>query len=260
MKREIRVVDEKRGWICITGEDERFYGRPVSVDGTEKNRRMDYVPNVTWIAGCYPKGERFVRWVGSVGNEVAQDAKESGGEKGTKVHKAISALLRGEDVNLQTSVFENRDGIPEPLNAKEAGCVYWFVEWFRETNPQVIAFDFTVWSEKWKYAGTVDLYCIINGIHWIVDFKVSPNIYVSHEIQVSAYKFADVRFPKNTRLAILQVGYEKNKKQKYKFTRVRDQFRLFMAAYRIWKNECGDQGPYQREYPVSLSLNLEGRS
>ena len=209
---------------------------------------------MTWIAGHYPKDERFVRWVGNLGNEGAREAKETGGERGSKVHQAISVLLRGGEVNFRNSLFENRDGKPEDLNAKEVGCVCSFAEWFRATRPEVIAFDFTVWSEKYHYAGTVDLYCRINGVPWIVDFKVSPNIYPSYEIQVSAYKFADAAFPKGTRLAILQVGYEKNKKQKYKFTRIKSQFRLFTAAYRIWKNECGDARPYQREYPLTVSL------
>ena len=255
MKREIRVVDD-RGMLCITGEDERFYARPVSADGTAENRKMEYVPSVTWISGYYPKDDRFTSWVGRVGNEAAREAKENGGEKGTKVHQAISALLKGGTVHLTESRFENRDGEPEELNAKEVACIYWFIQWFEEARPEVIAFDFTVWSEKYHYPGTVDLYCHIKGIPWIVDFKVSPSIYPSYELQVSAYKFADVRFPPNTRLAILQIGYEKNKKQKYKFTRVKAQFTLFMAAYRIWKNECGDTRPYQREYPISLSLNL----
>lgn len=254
MKREVRIVDTERGIVQITGEDERFYGRSVSVDGTEENRAMDYVPSVTFIAGCYPKGDRFVRWVGSVGNEAAEFAKEAGGEKGSKVHQAISVLLAGGTVNFRDSLFTNRDGEPEDLNAKEVGCVYWFHQWFLDTRPEVIAFDFTVWSEKHRYAGTVDLYCRINGVPYIVDFKVSPNIYPSHEIQVSAYKLADAGFPKNTRLAILQLGYEKNKKQKYKFTRVPDQFTLFMSTYRIWKKEFGDARPYQREYPLEISL------
>lgn len=255
MKREIRIVDSKRGLICVTCEDERFYARPVSVDGTAQNRKMEYVPSVTWIAGMYPKDERFTRWVGNIGNEAAREAKEAGGQKGSKVHQAISALLRGGTVNFQTSLFENRDGTAEDLSAKECLCVLTFHEWFLATRPEVIAFDFTVWSEKYRYAGTVDLYCRIDGIPWIVDFKVSPSIYPSYEIQVSAYKFADAMFPKNTRLAILQLGYEKNKKQKYKFTRVKEQFTLFMSAYRIWKKECGDVHPYQREFPLEVSLS-----
>jgi hypothetical protein len=255
VRREIREVDAARGILCLTGEDERFYARPVSIDGTAENRRMEYVPSVTWIAGYYPKDERFTRWVGNVGNEAAREAKEGGGEKGSKVHQAISALLMGGEINLRDSLFENRNGEPEALNAKEVGCVYWFTEWFAEARPEVLAFDFTVWSEKYRYAGTVDLYCRINGIPWIVDFKVSPNIYPSYELQVSAYKFANASFPPNTRLAILQLGYEKNKKPKYTFTRVKSQFSLFMATYRIWKNECGEARPYQREYPISLTLN-----
>lgn len=263
MKRDIRevVTIDGRQLIQITGEDQRFYAKSVSVDGTEENRRMEYVPSVTWIVSKYPKDERFTSWVGRVGNEAAREAKESGGEKGSKVHQAISVLLAGGSVNFQESMFENRDGEPEELNAKEVSCVYWFAEWFKATRPEVIAFDFTVWNEKWRYAGTVDLYCRIRGKNgawtpYIVDFKVSPNIYPSYELQVSAYKFAELSFPKNTRLAILQLGYEKNKKQKYKFTRVNSQFELFLSTYRIWKKEHGDERPYQREYPVEISLDI----
>lgn len=256
MRREIREVDAERGILQITTEDQRFYGRKVSAEKTGK-KFWDFVPSVTWISGYYPKNERFMQWRGRVGNEAAEEAKEAGGEKGSKAHQAIKCLLEGGTIDCQNSLFEGRDGERSDLNAAELECVMSFIDWFEKTRPEVIAFEFTVWSEKYRYAGTVDLYCRINGIPWIVDFKVSGQIYPSMEIQVSAYKFADARFPANTRLAILQLNYKLNKKQKYKFTRIKQQFVLFLSIRRAWQKECEGIQPYQKDFPLTLSLSPE---
>lgn len=256
MRRETRIVDSERGILQITTEDQRFYGKEVSAEkGGAKF--WDFVPSVTWISGYYPKNDRFIRWVGRVGTEQADEAKEAGGEKGSKAHQAIKVLLQGGTIDCQLSMFEDRDGRQSPLNAAEIECVMSFIDWLEKTRPEIIAFEFTVWSEKYRYAGTVDLYCRIKGIPWIVDFKVSSQIYPSMEIQVSAYKFADVMFPANTRLAILQLNYKHNKKQKYKFTRIKQQFILFLSIRRAWQKECEGIQPYQKDFPLTLSLSQE---
>lgn len=253
MKIETREVDHERGIVRWTTEDQRFYSRKGKDSGPMVI--WDFVPSVTWICGFYYKGPRFIEWVGRVGNEAANEAKEAGGEKGSKSHQAIGVLLAGGTINIETSVFENRDGKPEPLTADEIECVLSFSEWFKKNRPEVIAYEFTVWSEKHRYAGTVDLYCIINRIHWIIDFKVSANVYVSHEIQVSAYKYAEPgRFPKNTRLGILQLNFKRNKKQKYKLTRVKDQFRLFLSTMRVWAKETEGIQPFQKDFPLEIKL------
>lgn len=254
MKRETRTVDAERGILQITTQDQRFYGRQISAD-MGKSKFWDFAASVTWISGYYPKNDRFIRWVGKVGTEQAEEAKEAGGEKGSKVHQAIKVLLEGGTIDCQNSLFEGRDGERSDLNAAELECVMSFIEWFEKTRPEVIAFEFTVWSEKYRYAGTVDLFCRINGVPWIVDFKVSSAIYPSMEIQVSAYKFADAMFPNNTRLAILQLNYKLNKKQKYKFTRIKQQFTLFLSIRRAWQKECEGIQPYQKDFPLTLSLS-----
>jgi len=254
MRREIREVDRERGILQITTQDQRFYGRQIPT-GVEDEKIWRFVPSVTWIAGYYPKNDRFISYVGRVGNEQAKEDKEAGGEKGSKVHQAVKVLLNGGAVDCQFSLFEGRDGEMGPLAAAEIECLMSFIEWFEKTKPIVIAFEFTVWSERYGYAGTVDLYCIIDGVHWIVDFKVSAQIYPAHEIQVSAYKFADVMFPKSTRLAILQLNYKINKKQKYKFTRIKQQFTLFLSVKRTWAKECEGIQPYQKDFPLALSLS-----
>lgn len=254
MRRETRLVDQELGIVQITTEDQRWYSRQIKT-GIGNESVWDFIPSVTWICSCYPKNERYMAWRGRVGNEQAEEAKEAGGEKGSKSHQAIKVLLDGGSVDCQLSEFEGRDGERSALNAAEIESVMSFMEWFEKYRPEVIAYEFTVWCEKYRYAGTVDLYCLIDGIPYIVDFKVSSQIYPSHEIQVSAYKFADGRFPKNTRLAILQLNYKMNKKQKYKFTRVKQQFVLFLSIRRVWQKECEGIRPYQKDFPLTLSLS-----
>lgn len=256
MRREVSEVCPVRKIIRVTTEDQRFYGRQTS-EKIGTLRVWEFVPSVTWISGYFPKNNRFISWVGRVGNEQAEEAKEAGGEKGSKSHQAIKRLLQGGVIDFQNDKFEDRDGEPQTLAAAEIECVMSFVEWFESVKPQVVAFEFTVWSDRYGYAGTVDLFCYIDGIPWIIDFKVSASIYPSHEIQVSAYKFANAMFPKNTRLAILQLNYKKNKKQKYKFTRIKQQFTLFLSVKRTWEKECEGMKPFQKDFPLSVSLSPE---
>lgn len=260
MKREIRSVDPVRGITQLTLPDERWYVREVP-DGNG-GKILDFVPSVTWICGTgYPKQEQFVRWVGKVGNEAAHEAKTADGERGSKVHQAVNRIVRGGIVAME-DYFENPNTLEqEQLKPKEYFALQTFAEWFEKERPEMIASEVTVWNERYRYAGTLDLLCRLRSDEYkfarIIDVKTSQNLYPEMELQVSAYKHADLTIPKGTHLGILQVGYEKNKNQKYKFTAVADKFPLFLAARKIWAQEVGSARPFEREYPLSISLSPE---
>lgn len=250
MKREIREVDVARGILQITTPDERFYARRVN-----ENTAWDFVPSVSWIADHYGKGIGFFKWLASKGWDEAEAIKAAAGDKGSKVHQACGVLMAGGTVEMGDA-FANRSGDPEELTPDEYACLMSFVEWFHETRPEIIAVEYTVWNEHYRYAGTVDIKCRINGKVWIIDLKTGADIWPPHELQVSAYKHADKDGPKVQKLAILQLGYRRNKIKKWKFTPIADKFKLFLAARQIWANECEGIVPLQREYPLSLSLGL----
>lgn len=255
MKKEIRVVDEARGIIQITTRDERFYARIVNRASGEPI--YDYVPSVSWICNYYYKGNELLRWVAKHGWDEAEEIKAAAGDKGSKVHQAINRMVSGGTVLMEDSFENPRTNQPEPLTPEEYFCLMTFRDWFEKTRPEVLASEYTVWNERWRYAGTVDLRCRIGKTVWLIDIKTSPQIWPSMELQVSAYKHADPTLPKSAKLAILQVGYKKNKTQKYKFTPIPDQFQLFMSTRRIWAKETAGQAPLQRNYPMSVSLSPE---
>lgn len=259
MKREIRVVDEARQIVCCTYPDERWYMRELP-DG-QGGKVPEFVPSTTWICSYYPKGERFIRWIGKTGWDEAEEIKWAAGDRGSKTHQGVSRLVHGGTIGMG-DLFENpRTLQQEPLSAEEYFNLMTFAEWCEKERPEFIANELTVWSERYRYAGTLDLLCRIKSDGYrfprIIDVKTSANIYPEMELQVSSYKHADIAIPKNTKLAILQVGYKKNKVQKYKLTPVPDRFGLFLATRRVWKTETADQRPFQREYPLSLSLSPE---
>lgn len=255
MKREIRTVDAERGIIQCTYPDERWYHRVVM-------GHDDFVPSVTWITSFYPKGEGLMRFVGKHGYDEAEEIKAAAGDRGSKVHKAIERLVGGGLVDME-SMFENpRTLEPQELTADEYFSAMTFVQWCDSAKPVFLGSEYTVWNEKYHYAGTVDLKCRIAEDNyrsiWIIDVKTSQDVWPSNELQISAYKHAE--FPskqsqRGVRLAILQVGYRRNKKQKFKLTPVQDQFTEFLALRRIWAKECDGKVPLQREYPLSLSLS-----
>jgi hypothetical protein len=69
------------------------------------------------------------------------------------------------------------------------------------------------------------LVCEIAGQPYIIDFKTGQNVWPEYELQVSAYKHA--LEDKGFKLAILQVGYKRNKAG-WKFTEIEDKFDLFL--------------------------------
>lgn len=64
------------------------------------------VPPVTWITAHYPKSIGFDRWLGQRGWDDAEAIKHAAGDKGSKVHFAIGALLEGETVNISAPEIE----------------------------------------------------------------------------------------------------------------------------------------------------------
>lgn len=263
MKKIIRETDEKRGIIQVTIADERWYVKEER-DGKTELPTLRYVPSVTWITGHYPKGIAFYKWLAEHGWDESQAIKQAAGDKGSKVHDAISAVLRGEEVRIDSKFLNRSTEQLEELSLEECDAILSFVHWRDEAKPETIAYDVTVFSDKYGYAGTIDYLCKIGGVVYIIDFKTSQQVWPEYELQVSAYKkpfelaetsiegFTDVG---DIKLAILQVGYRRNKNG-YKFTEVEDQFDLFLAARQIWAKESDGQEPKKKDYPIVLSPAL----
>lgn len=251
MKKIIKLVDEKRGIAQITTADERWYVRQAInvVSGVPETK---FVPSVTWISSFFPKNIFFYKWLASTGWDEAQAIKSAAGDKGTKVHHAVTDLLAGKEIAMNANYLNPTTGQGEELTLDEYECLMSFAEWFKLTKPEIIANELVVWNDEVGYAGTVDLVVKIGDQNWIIDLKTGQNLWTEHELQISAYKHA-LKLEQEPKLALLQVGYKRNK-HSWKFTEVEDKFGLFLAAREIWRNETDGEQPRQKDYPLTLSL------
>lgn len=260
MKKEIREVDKKQGIVQITTFDERWYVKSITDKKTGLPEHK-FVPSVTWIAGFYPKGIPFYKWLAQKGWDEAEAIKQAAGDKGSKVHQAIADLIDDKEVKMDAKYPNPTTGQEEELKVEEYEAIMSFTNWFNLINPEVIARENVVFNENQDYAGTIDLLCRIDGDLWIIDFKTGQYIWPEYEIQISAYKEAvlnskieGIEKDKEINLAILQIGYRRNKNA-YKFSEIEDKFKLFLSAKEIWQNEVKGIEPKQKDYPLSLILN-----
>lgn len=258
MKKTFALVDEERGIVQVTTDDERFYIREGK-DLTTGLPTHIYLPSVTWIAGYAPKGIGFYKWLADKGWDEAEAIKKERGKYGSVVHKAVEQMLNGEEVRMDSQFVDPNTKELCMLTVEEYDAVCSFKLWWDDLNSEhdveVVEVEYTIWNEKEGFAGTIDLILKVDGEIWIIDLKTSQNVWLSHQIQVSAYAHSVSFDDLNVKLAILQLGYKKNKAG-FKFNEFEDKWTKFLAAREFWLEEHDGSKPFQKDYPLAISLNL----
>ena len=135
-----------------TVDKKRYY---VTPEGNE-------YPSITTVLS--PRGkEGLMKWRKRVGEKTANYICNKAATRGTKVHKMCEDFLNGEDMT-----HHKKDFLPYCLFNELKDKT------FNNIN-EVIGQEVTLYSDKYKVAGRVDL--IANYAHQlsIVDFKTSTN-------------------------------------------------------------------------------------
>lgn len=249
MKREIRKVSENGKVVQVTVADTERWYLEEDDDG-----KITAYPSVTWITSSYPKGTEFYKWLAGKGWDESQAIVAQAGTRGHKVHQMITDLLNGRTVKMESEYTDPDTGEKCAIELDEYEALLSFANWYKEVKPEVIDNEIVTINRETGYAGTIDLVCKINGELYIVDFKTSQYIWPNYELQLSAYKNADKKYA-GAKLAILQIGYKRNKKR-FKFAEITDKWALFQAAHEIWKNENSNSKPFVADYPSEISLGI----
>ena len=240
MNIELETIDG--GMVRKTTLDERWYGGSTP--------EVWWKPSITWIASYYPKSKEYMRWLASKGWDQAEEIKNEAGDRGTVVHHAIQKGMEEGILKIRDKI-RDREGNEREMTPDEYYCALTFNQWWiSEGKPKPVAIEKTVISQKFDFGGTLD-YLFEDGT--LLDVKTSKDIWPSHELQLSALKQGcKEEGIKVKRMAIIQVGYTRNKNKHYKFTEVTDKFNLFLSARTFWKNENNDSKPFQRDYPLEI--------
>lgn len=140
-----------------------------------------YLPGVSTIlqeASPTPYGLKIF-WQNNT-KEEADTIFETAGDFGSRMHEAFALLLQGEELDL-LNLYPT---------IKEKKTLLSFVDWFTANKPTEFQSEQSLASKEYQYAGTLDFVGMINGKRWLIDFKTSNAIHMSHQLQVLAYKQA----------------------------------------------------------------------
>src|SRR3989344_401389 len=263
MKKEIKKI--KKGVIRITSLNERWYAK-ISINPKTGLKEYVYYPSSTWVSSYYPKGTYFYKWLAGKGWSEAESIKQAASDKGSRVHYACEDLDKGKHIKITDKYFNPSTKQKEELSKEEVDCIISYRDFLDEIKPVLLTQEITSFGDF--YAGTIDkIFTINNGKNiqvWIVDLKTSQSIWPEHQLQISSYSHMQIDYKKlgisdkewkNRKLALLQIGYKKNRKG-YKFTEVEDKYHLFENAYKVWKNENSEKKPKERDYPSVIFSKL----
>jgi hypothetical protein len=145
--------------------------------------------------------------------------------------QSTSAKSRGTAVHDIVEAYENT-GKVAGLEGPFQGYARAFESWINSNDIKVIGHEQTVKSEKYHYAGTLDLLVEVNGNLTLIDVKTGKDIYPEAHLQVSAYKQAlseDGTELQGAGILLLQEDGT------YKYEQAKDKLKTFLACKVLWE-------------------------
>ncbi len=150
--------------------DSRFYATPSG----------GYVPSVTTILECFPKGAEFYKWLKEMGGD-ADTIRDEAGRRGSTVHALTERYDDGEEVS-----YLDHNGFPAYKNIEWA-MFERYVDFCTTHKPSIEMMEAHFVSEKLGFAGTLDRVVTLNGKRILLDIKTSNSVQDSYWLQLSAY-------------------------------------------------------------------------
>jgi len=290
IKKDLGIKDV----IRIDYFDSRYYKILYEVtNGKKKTLEEEHFPSVTEILGAFPK-PFLARWRGEVGNERAEQVISDALNLGSTIHSGAELIANGAAVvynpygkpiynEKQLKDMEKKFGkIFICRFQKEFVQLYRIWQFFEIVKPTKIETEITVYSLKWKFAGTTDLFCYIKEGDYMIqgsqpmylqegfylcDYKTGKNIDKSNKFQVSAYMEAIMEGKQEMRKKIvggllLHPNNEKieNGIQGFKATLItmeeqQEYFRSFIKVYDVYKIDKPIPTPKEFAIPTVLSYS-----
>ncbi len=185
-------------------------GKRVKAHIIYKNKEGKRVPGVTTFIGVLNK-PALVSWANNLGLQGinVKDYVDDKADIGTLVHEMMFCDLKGEkaDTSYYTAI--------QIEIAKNSFKKY--LNWKKQHTIKSIVLEYGMVSEKYQYGGTIDNYCLLDGVPTLIDYKTSKAIYSEMFIQVAAYRqLLKEHGHKVKNVAILRVGRDELEGFEYK--------------------------------------------
>ena len=138
------------------------------------------IPGVTTVLGILNK-PALVKWANNLGLQGIDSTKyrDEMANIGTLAHQMIVDYFN--KIETDTADYsKNQIGLAE-------NCLLSFWEWEKANKIEVVLAEQQLISEELCFGGTIDLYCKLDGIPTLIDFKTGKGLYPEHTYQVAAY-------------------------------------------------------------------------
>jgi hypothetical protein len=247
-----RIVEYSADNKQINVLDQRFY-----------RRNEEYYPSVSSILNYFPKNQFFHSWLKDVGHNSDIIAAKAAAE-GTQVHNAVEDFLNGKEINW----------LDEYGNAQYSLDVWKmilkFADFWNRYKPELIATEYHLFSDEYKYAGTADLIVRFRDKLWLLDVKTSNSLHTSYDLQLASYAKAwnETHNEKieETGIIWLKAATRTEGKgdaiqgkgwQLKTINNIEENFTMFLKIYDIYKLENPDAKPVTETLPTTIKLEME---
>lgn len=194
------------------------------------------IPGVTTVTGLLSK-PGLVRWANKLGLQGIDAAAYT--ERTARVGSLAHAMIQAE---LQGTAFDCPGS--DPAELEQAGRILEeFRAWRAERSLRPVHCERSFVSQRLRYGGTVDCYCILDGKPVLLDFKTGRSIYGEYFVQLAAYArlLGEQGYPVEE-LRILRLGREGGESAEERCVTDTDKwFRIFESLLNVYylKKELG---------------------
>ena len=138
------------------------------------------VPGASTITGLLNK-PMLVKWANNLGLQGIDSSKytDKAASIGTLIHYLVECHITKKKPDLS-------DYAPSEIEIANVGLKK-YLDWESKHTIEPIFNEEQFVSNEYKYGGTADFYCILDGKYTLIDFKSCKAIYSEHFCQVSGY-------------------------------------------------------------------------
>lgn len=154
--------------------------------------------------------------------------------RGTEVHEFVEFYKAGAELPER---FQDGADLAEYKNA--------FVDFLSTHDLTLVTTEKTVVNHDERYAGTLDIIAVVNGVKMLIDVKTNKDgsVYDEVGLQLSAYKHA---LGEDLPTYALALGGDGS----YTFKKMNDVYDYFLAAKSLWewqnKSKCESVGYFEK--------------
>jgi hypothetical protein len=205
-------------------------GKKVKVHTVYKNKEGIRVPGVTTALGILNK-PALIYWAWDLGIQGTdyKTFRDDKADIGTLTHLMALSHEKGEKPD--TDYFTQAQ-----IDLAET-CFLKYLDWRDRHKIKSIFLEKQSVSELFQYGGTLDHYCLLDGIKTLIDYKTGKAIYTEQFYQLAAYKqLLNEEGYKVDQCIILRLGRNEEEGFETKImTDLSKQFEVFLSCLKIYQ-------------------------